>query len=42
MLDNELLMEATSLVNSNEEAIAELHNEVEIASGCCMCGYGHN
>ena len=42
MLNNELLMEATSLVNSNEEAIAELQAEVDCASGCCMCGYGHN
>lgn len=42
MLNNELLMEAPALVNSNEGAIAELQDVVNNASGCCMCGYGSN
>ena len=50
MLNNELLMDAAALVNSNEakiaqlqaEKIAQLQADVECASGCGMCGYGSN
>ena len=42
MLNNELLLDATSLVNSNEAKIAQLQAEVKNSSGCCMCGYGSN
>lgn len=42
MLDNELLLNATELVNANEEETAQLQEVVNSTSGCCMCGYGHN
>lgn len=42
MLNDELLLEATALVNSNEEEIAQLQDVVDSTSGCSMCGYGHN
>ena len=42
MLNNELLMEATALVNSSEAQISQLQADVESASGCGMCGYGSN
>lgn len=42
MLNEELLLDATALVNSNEEKIEQLQAEVANASGCCMCGYGSN
>ncbi len=42
MLNEELLLDAVALVNSKEEKIAQLQDVVDSASGCCMCGYGHN
>lgn len=42
MLNNELLIDATALVNSNEAEIAQLQSDVECASGCGICGYGSN
>ncbi len=42
MLNNELLLDAVALVNSNEAEIALLQADVECASGCGICGYGSN
>lgn len=42
MLNEELLLDAVALVNSNEEKIAQCQDVVDNASGCCICGYGHS
>ncbi len=42
MLNEELLLDAVALVNSNEEEIEQLQEVVDNASGCCLCGYGHS
>lgn len=42
MLNNEFLLDASALVNSNEAEIAQLQTDVECASGCGICGYGYN
>ncbi len=42
MLTNDLLLDATALVNSKESEIAQLQSDVNCASGCGICGYGKN
>ena len=42
LLENEVLLEAEALVNSNEEEIAQVESDLDSIEGCAMCGYGSN
>jgi hypothetical protein len=40
LLENEVLLEAVDLVNSQEDQIAELESDMTCTEDCSFCGFG--